>query len=107
MAQADIVHDKFHVSKYLDEAVDAVRRQEHRKLSQAGTSPLKGSKWAWLRKYPDGRSAEAVSFRALNQLNLKTSRAWRIKENFSQFSRVRQLFGQNFQIPNEINVPTR
>ena len=38
-----------------------------------------------MRKYPDGRSAEAVSFRALNQLNLKTSRAWCIKENFSQF----------------------
>jgi len=46
---------------------------------------LAGSKWAWLRKYPDGRSAEAVSFRALNQLNLKTSRAWCIKENFTQF----------------------
>jgi len=85
MPQADIVHDKFHISKYLGEAVDAVRKQEHRRLSQAGTSPLAGSKWAWLRKYPDGRSAEAVSFRALNQLNLKTSRAWCIKENFTQF----------------------
>ena len=26
---------------------DAVRKQEHCKLSQAGRSPLKGSKWAW------------------------------------------------------------
>ena len=85
MPQADIVHDKFHISKYLGEAVDAVRKQEHRRLSQTGTSPLAGSKWAWLRKYPDGRSAEAISFRALNQLNLKTSRAWCIKENFTQF----------------------
>ena len=85
MPQADIVHDKFHISKYLGEAVDAVRKQEHRTLCQAGTSPLTGSKWAWLRNYPDGRSAEAISFRALNQLNLKTSRAWRIKENFTQF----------------------
>lgn len=85
LPQADIVHDKFHVSKYLGEAVDAVRKQEHRRLSQAGASPLAGSKWAWLKKYPDGRSAEAVSFRALNQLNLKTSRAWCIKENFTQF----------------------
>ena len=85
MPQADIVHDKFHVSKYLGEAVDAVRKQEHRRLSQAGISPLTGSKWAWLKKYPDGRSAEAVSFRSLNQLNLKTSRAWVIKENFTQF----------------------
>ena len=85
MPQADIVHDKFHVSKYPGEAVDAVRKHEHRSLSQAGSSPLKGSKWAWLRKYPDGRSAEAVTFRALNQLNLKTSRAWCVKENFTQF----------------------
>ena len=85
MPQADIVHDKFHISKYLGEAVDAVRKQEHRRFSRAGTSPLTGSKWAWLKNYPDGRSAEAVSFRALNQLNLKTSRAWCIKENFTQF----------------------
>ena len=50
MPLADIVHDKFHVSKYLGETVDAVRKQEHRSLSQAGTSPLTGSKWAWLKK---------------------------------------------------------
>ena len=85
LPQADIVHDKFHVAKYLGEAVDAVRKKEHRRLSQEGTSPLVGSKWTWLKRYHDGRSAEAISFRALNQLNLKTSRAWRIKENFSQF----------------------
>jgi transposase len=82
---ADIVHDRFHVAKYLGKAVDTVRKQEHSRLSQAGTSPLTGSKYAWLKTYADGRSAEAVSFRALNQLNLKTSRAWRIKETFSQF----------------------
>ena len=85
LPQADIVYDKLHIAKYLGEAVDAVRKQEHRSLSKVGTSPLTGSKWAWLKHYPDGRSAEAVSFRALNQLNLKTSRAWRIKENFTQF----------------------
>jgi transposase len=83
--QADVVHDRFHVSKYLGEAVDAVRKQEHRSLAQAGTSVLTGSKYAWLKTYADGRSSEAVSFRSLNQLNLKTSRAWRIKETFSQF----------------------
>ena len=83
--QADIVHDKFHIAKYLGEAVDTVRKQEHRRLLQSGASPLTGSKWAWLKSYPDGRSAEAVSFRALNQLNLKTSRAWAIKQNFTQF----------------------
>ncbi len=52
---------------------------------QAGNSPLTGSKWVWLRRYPDGRSAEAVAFRDLNQLNHKASRTWRIKETFIQF----------------------
>jgi transposase len=85
LPQADIVHDKFHVSKYLGDAVNTVRKQEHRRLSQQGASPLTGSKWAWLKSYPDGRSAEAIAFRNLNQLNLKTSRAWAIKENFGSF----------------------
>jgi len=85
LPQADIVHDRFHVAKYLGTAVDTVRKHEHASLSKAGTSALTGSKYAWLKTYADGRSAEAVSFRALNQINLKTSRAWRIKETFSQF----------------------
>ena len=85
LPQADIVHDRFHVSKYLGKAVDTVRKQEHSRLSKVGTSPLTGSKYAWLKRYADGRSSEAVSFRSLNQLNLKTSRAWRIKETFIQF----------------------
>jgi transposase len=34
--EADIVHDKFHVSKYWGEAVDKVRRQEHKELLAQG-----------------------------------------------------------------------
>ena len=85
LPQADIVHDRFHVSKYLNDAVDKVRRHEHRILLKSGISPLTGSKYAWLRGYPDGRSSEAVTFRALRDLNLKTSRAWALKENFTHF----------------------
>ena len=85
LPQADVVHDRFHVSKYLNESVDAVRRAEQRQLLGAGDSPLTGSKWAWLKSYPDGRSAEALAFRSLHQMNLKTSRAWRIKESFTGF----------------------
>ncbi len=85
LPQADIVHDRFHVAKYLGKAVDTVRKQEYSSLSKVGTSPLTKSKYAWLKNYADGRSSEAVAFRALNQLNLKTSRAWRIKETFTQF----------------------
>ena len=35
-AESKIAFDKFHVAKYLGEAVDKVRREEHRKLMKAG-----------------------------------------------------------------------
>src|SRR5204863_8746548 len=46
--QAAIVHDKFHVSSMLNEAVDKVRRREHRQLQQEGDERLTGSKQLWL-----------------------------------------------------------
>jgi transposase len=85
LPQAELVHDRFHISKYLGEALDKVRRQEHRQLARLGTSPLKGTKYDWLRTWADGRSSEAVQFRAVHRLNLKTSRVWRYKESFLQF----------------------
>jgi len=42
----------------------------------------KHSPFKWLRTHGDKRSSEAVSFRALHQLDLKTSRAWHYKEDF-------------------------
>jgi len=62
--------------------VGTVRKQEHRSVAKEGTSPLTGSQWAWLKTYADGRNSEAISFRALSTLNLKTNRAWRLKETF-------------------------
>ena len=35
MPPAEIVHDRFHVSKDLNEAVDKVRRIEHRELTRS------------------------------------------------------------------------
>ena len=85
LRNADIVHDKFHVSKYLNEALDQVRRAEHKRLRARGTSPLTGTKYDWLKSIPDKRCAEAVAFRQLYQANLKTSRAWTLKESFTAF----------------------
>ncbi len=42
--QAEIVHDKFHVSKYLNEAVDKVRRRENQDLQADGDDRLKGTR---------------------------------------------------------------
>ena len=83
MPQADIVHDKFHISSYLNKAVDDVRKEEHRELLQRGDDTLKGTKYQWLRNFPDLR--REPSFRELYEANLKTSRAWRFKESFGGF----------------------
>jgi transposase len=82
---ADIVHDKFHVSKYLGEAVDKVRRQEHKELMAQGDETLKGTRQLWLYN-PENFSPEQVAeFSALKDLQLKVARAWAAKELFSKF----------------------
>ena len=85
LPEADIVHDRYHISAHLNAAVDRVRKDEHRLLQSTGDTTLKGSKYQWLRTYADKRSSAAVSFRALHQLDLKTSRAWHYKEDFRHF----------------------
>jgi transposase len=82
---ADIVHDKFHVSKYLGEAVDKVRRQEHKELMAQGDETLKGTRQLWLYN-PENFSPEQVEeFSALKDLHLKVARAWAAKEMFAHF----------------------
>lgn len=97
---ADIVHDKFHISKHLNEAVDKVRRQEHKVFKQEGDDRLKGSKQLWLYNpdnIPEGR---ALDFEVLKNQEMKTSRAWAIKENFRWFwmncyaGNARKYFGK-------------
>lgn len=47
-AEDKIAFDRFHVAKLLGEAVDQVRRQEHRQLRARGCEDLKGSRYVWL-----------------------------------------------------------
>ena len=82
---ADIVHDKFHVSKYLNEAVDKVRRAEHKELMAEGDDTLKGSRQLWLYNPLNFGPEQVEEFAALKDLNLKVARAWAAKELFSKF----------------------
>ena len=82
---ADIVHDKFHISKHLNEAVDKVRRQEHKVLKQEGDDRLKGTKQLWLYREENIPDERLLDFDALKDQQLKTARAWAIKENFRWF----------------------
>ena len=90
LPKADIVFDRFHIKKHLNEAVDKVRRQEHRALSAAGNLVLQGSKYLWLKAHGDMRQKASREFRALLVQDLQTGTAWALKENFDKFWKYHQ-----------------
>jgi transposase len=79
-ARQKIAFDKFHVAKYLGEALDRVRRLEHRALLGVGQTTLKGSRYQWLTNLANMTRAQRRLFQALRDSTLKTARAWAIKE---------------------------
>ena len=83
--EADIVHDKFHGSQYLGEAVDQVRRQEHKELMAQGDETLKGARQLWLYNPQNFSPDQVEEFSALKDLHLKVARAWAAKELFTKF----------------------
>jgi transposase len=83
--QAEIVHDRFHISKHLNDAVDQVRRQEHKTLKQTGDESLTGTKHLWLFNAENVSEERWPDFQTLKDQELKTSRAWAIKEQFRWF----------------------
>ncbi len=75
-----IVFDKFHIAKHLGEAVDRVRRREHKDLNAEGDERLKGTKYDWLRDPARMDQEQRREFAKLKQSELKTARAWALKE---------------------------
>lgn len=82
--QADLVHDKFHIAKHLNEAVDTVRRQEHKELLAKGDETLKSTRQLWLFNPMNFSDEQAADFEQLKFSGLKVARAWAIKELFSK-----------------------
>jgi transposase len=85
MPQAEIVHNRFYVSKHLNEAVDKVRRREHRKLKEQGEKTLKASKFLFLFAPEKLDSGRRTQLRELLSSDLKVGRAWTFKEQFRHF----------------------
>jgi len=82
---ADIVHDRFHVMQHLGDAIDRVRRQEHKALTKQGDNTLTGTKYLWLSKPENIHDTRWPEFESLKQMHLKTARAWAIREQFDFF----------------------
>jgi transposase len=79
-----IVYDKFHVAKHLGEAVDKVRRAEHKELKAEGDERLTGTRYQWLRNPLHFEDEDWAEFQVLRESKLRTARAWALKEMFME-----------------------
>jgi transposase len=85
LPQADIVHDRFHISQHLNEAVDKVRRQENKALIAQGDKRLTGTRYKWVSNADKQSVLSDDAFSVLKKSDLKVARAWAIKELFRGF----------------------
>lgn len=83
--QAEIVHDKFHVSALLGQAVDEVRREENARLQARGDMTLKGTRYDWLFQPEHLSDERLLSFKDLVERELKTAKAWHHRTLFNEF----------------------
>jgi transposase len=85
-----IVYDRFHLMGYMGKAVDTVRKRENRALNGQGDTSLVGSKYLWLYSHENLPQRHQERFAALRSADLKTARAWAIKENLRLFWEYRR-----------------
>ena len=83
-ADDKIAFDRFHVARLLGEAVDQVRRQEHKLLRSQGRDDLKGTRYDWLTDPKNMSALQKARFTSQRHSTLKTARAWAIKNLASQ-----------------------
>lgn len=80
-ADTKMVFDRFHIMRHVIDAVDKVRKQEHKALMQAGNHTLAKSKYLWLTNPANMTDQARKRFAELKVTELKTRRAWALKES--------------------------
>jgi len=84
--QALNILDRFHIVAKMNEAVDDVRAGEARQMARDGYEPLlKKSRWCVLKRKKNLTPKQKIRLRDLLRYNLKTVRAYLLKEDFQHF----------------------
>jgi transposase len=84
--QALNVLDKFHIVAHLNKAVDETRRQDATELRRQGDNvTLTHTRWCLLKRPGNLTTKQAGRLRSLLRLNLRTARAYILKEDFTHF----------------------
>lgn len=86
-----MVFDRFHIMQHMTKAVDAVRRQENKELEGTGDETLSGTKYLWLYSEENLPEKHRERFEQLRKADLRTARAWAIKENLRELWRCEDI----------------
>ena len=84
----DAVHvlDRYHIMARMNKAIDEVRAGEARRLKADGYEPiLKHSRWCLLKRAANLTSKQTVKLRELLKYNLRSVRAYLLREDFQRF----------------------
>jgi len=85
LPEAKLVHDRFHVAKHLNDAVDKTRREEQRKLLAKGDDRVKRARYLFLTNFADLDADRLVRFGEARAAAAKTTAVWESKETFRAF----------------------
>ena len=84
-SQALHILDRFHIVAKMNQALDEVRAEESRRMKREGQSPvLRKSRWLLLKRPNNLIGEQRFRLRDLLRYNLKTVRAYLLKEVFQQ-----------------------
>jgi len=82
---AQILFDRFHIVKHLNEAVDGVRRELWRQLTSKEKVTVKGTRWLLLKNPWNLNQDQNERLSTLVRWNTPLVRAWYLKEAFQLF----------------------
>ena len=83
LKNAVLVFDKFHIFKYLSDAIDGVRRTEQNKAEAQGRDFIKGVRWILLKKDLDRK--QSTTLKQVMELNEPIAKAMILKDDFDRF----------------------
>jgi len=85
-SQALNILDRFHIMSHMNKAIDKVRATEFKELKAKGKQAiLTGSRWSLLKRPENCTENQTVKLKELLAINLKTVRAYLLKEDFQRF----------------------
>jgi len=85
LPNAILVFDKFHIVQHLQRAVDEVRKEEARELRKKNPEILLRTRYIWLKNPENLTDMQRARLGFLELLNLRTGRAYLLKETFREF----------------------